>query len=129
MTDNFLGKGWKFPIEVDTSTGRIKTTTGDEDILESIKIVLLTGYKERVMRSNFGSSMRNYMFTGSSQSIYSSIEADAKASIEAWEPRVKNVDINVYPDNKDSSIIYIEVNCTVRNTDSKLTQVVSLDTN
>ena len=33
---NFLGTGFRFPIQVDESTGRVKTSSGEEDIAEAI---------------------------------------------------------------------------------------------
>ena len=125
MEKKYLSKGWKFPICVDSSTGRIQTVSGEEDIKEAIKIILLTTYKERVMKSEFGSNMKDFIFSNSTQSTYSSMEIEAKNSIEIWESRVKNVIVKVYPDKINSNILYIDVECTIKSTENILTQVVT----
>ncbi|MCD6482266.1 MAG: GPW/gp25 family protein, partial [Candidatus Izimaplasma sp.] len=61
MKSSFLGTGWKFPIEVDSTTGRIKTVSYEDDIKESIFIILGTGKGERIMRPDFGSNINKYI--------------------------------------------------------------------
>lgn len=51
---DFLGTGWKFPVEVDEITGRIKMSSYEEDIQEAIGIILKTRKGERMMRPDFG---------------------------------------------------------------------------
>ncbi len=48
ITRGFLGTGFKFPIQVDPSTGRMRTSSHEEDIKESIGIILNTRRGERV---------------------------------------------------------------------------------
>lgn len=62
MSKQFKGTGWKFPIQVDPTTGAIMTSSGDDDIKESIGIILGTKKGERVMRNDFGSDVFQYVF-------------------------------------------------------------------
>ena len=57
MARNFLGKGWKYPVEVDRAGG-IATSDLDESIRQSIYIILGTAPGERVMRPDFGTEAR-----------------------------------------------------------------------
>ena len=42
VSQDFLGRGWKFPPQVDETTGRIRTVGYEEDIAEAIRIILFT---------------------------------------------------------------------------------------
>ena len=62
MTARFLGRGWKFPVEVDAATGTIALSDGESDIRESIWIILSTAKGERVMRPDFGCGIHDLVF-------------------------------------------------------------------
>ena len=69
----FLGRGLKFPLQVDRRTGRFAMVSEDEDIREAIGIILRTVQGERVMRPEFGSNIMDYTFAPSSSSTRQSI--------------------------------------------------------
>ena len=50
----FLGTGWKFPVEIDKATGRIKMSSNEESIRESIRIIIGTRQGELPMHPEFG---------------------------------------------------------------------------
>ena len=54
MPKSFLGRGWKFPVQIDPATGRVGMSELEQDIKESIYILLATAPGERVMRPDFG---------------------------------------------------------------------------
>ena len=37
MSKSYLGKGWKFPVQLDSKTGRILMSEHEDDISEAIK--------------------------------------------------------------------------------------------
>ena len=49
----FLGRGLKFPLQVDPRTGKLAMVEHEEDIREAIGIILNTMQGERVMRPGF----------------------------------------------------------------------------
>ena len=50
---SFLGVGWKFPVDLDRRKG-LAMSQFEENIEESILIILGTALGERVMRPDFG---------------------------------------------------------------------------
>ena len=54
----FLGTGFHFPLEIDETTGRFRMSSEEENIRESIKLILMTGKGERVMRPEFGCGLK-----------------------------------------------------------------------
>lgn len=105
----FLGSGWKFPIEVDEVTGRIKTSSYDEDISEAIKIILMTGKGERVMSGKFGCDMKKFVFEDFNYAVASDIERCVREALIAWEPRIGEVEVKCEQDKSNPSAIYISV--------------------
>jgi Bacteriophage baseplate protein W len=57
----FLGQGWKFPISVN-DFNEIETSEYEQNIKESIMIILGTRKNERVMRPDFGCDIHDFVF-------------------------------------------------------------------
>ena len=123
MSKEFLGKGWKFPIEVDPATGRIKQAQYEDDIAEAIRIIIWTARGERVMRPDFGCGIERYLFEGTSDMTLRLIESEVAESIRMWEPRVHNVEVQVTRDEQTPEKLLIHVQYEVRTTNNLFNQV------
>ena len=67
MKDNsFLGKGIKFPIEINPATGRFVLSEGNKSVKESVYLILMTQKRERWTRPDFGSRILSYTFMDTS---------------------------------------------------------------
>ncbi|TBL80770.1 GPW/gp25 family protein [Paenibacillus thalictri] len=123
MSKQFLGKGWKFPIEVDKTTGRIKQSSYEEDIAEAIRVIIWTSRGERLMRPDFGCGIDRFLFEGNDDKTLSLIEAEVEEAIRTWEPRVHEVTVRVERDGKQEEKLLIEVQYEVRSTNNLFNQV------
>src|SRR5687767_5642118 len=123
MSKSFLGKGWKFPIEVDEATGRIKMSEHEEDIAEAIRIIIWTAKGERVMRPGFGSGIERYVCEGTDDMTLRLIESEIVDSVRIWEPRVHNVEVSVQRDPQEAEKLLIHVQYEVRSTNNLFNQV------
>ena len=121
MTKEFLGRGWKFPIAVD-ATGKIALSEYEEDIREAIRLILLTGPGERVMRPEFGSGLHNFVFATMSATTLGALQAAVQNALIQWEPRIQLLSVQVTPDRSDVGRVLIAINYRVRatNTSSNL---------
>jgi hypothetical protein len=119
----FLGKGWKFPIEVDPATGRIRQAEYEDDIAEAIRIIIWTARGERIMRPDFGCGIERYLFETNDDTTLRLIEAEVAESIRMWEPRVDQVEVRVERDGRDPAKLLIHVQYEVRNTNNLFNQV------
>ena len=61
MTGDFLGRGWAFPPAV-ASDGDVAMATAEEDIRQSVRLIMSTEPGERVMRPDFGCGLRGLVF-------------------------------------------------------------------
>ena len=91
----FLGVGWKFPVQVDEATGRIKTSSYEEDIQEAIRIIIMTGQGERMMRPEFGCGLQEYVFAGMDYSTATQMRTAIQKALISWEPRITDVEVDV----------------------------------
>ena len=113
----FLGSGWKFPVEVDPATGRIKSSDTEKDIEEAVKIIIMTAKGERVMRPDFGTGLNSYMFGDNDFSALSQIEYEVTDALVSWEPRITDIDVAVSADD-ESGNLYINISYRVRETNN-----------
>lgn len=120
---HFLGRGWKFPIQVDQATGRIMTSELEEDIEEAIKIILFTSKGERVMRPDFGSNVMDYVFNLTDDMTLGLLETDIENAIVMWEPRVKDVKAKVVYEEAQPEKLLITVQYVVRETNNLFNKV------
>ena len=119
----FLGRGLKFPLQVDPKTGKIAMVDQEEDIREAIGIILRTGQGERVMRPEFGSNAMDYAFAPSSSSMLSSIAQELRLILLEQEPRIRNVEIQCDPLDQQEGAVVIHVSYTVRSTNNRYNHV------
>jgi phage baseplate assembly protein W len=88
-------KGWKFPVQVDKSTGRIMTVEDNENVKQSVNIILRTEQYERKIFPTFGTDMRAYMFEVVDQTFISMIKSTVTGSLKRWESHIKDLHVSV----------------------------------
>lgn len=118
MAKAFLGRGWKFPVQVDPVTGRIMLSEYEEDISEAIRIILSTSKGERVMRSKFGCGIHGFIFGLTDVTTLRLLESDIKNAIMVWEPRVKEVEVKALFDKENAGKLLINIQYVVRTTNN-----------
>jgi len=123
MSGKFLGVGWKFPIEVDKTTGRIKTSSQEEDIKEAIGLILNTRKGERIMRLDFGSRIHDYVFEDMRETTIHLMKNEIQQAILDWEPRVKNIKVQIEEDSEVPSKLNVDISYVVRTTNNLFNMV------
>lgn len=118
MTDEFIGRGWAFPVRTD-STGGIALVARELEIEEAIRLILGTSPGERPMRPEFGCRINEYVFASADGGTASSIAAEVKAALRRWEPRIDVEDVIVSFDARDASVLYIDIRYAIRRTNDR----------
>ena len=88
-------KGWKFPIQVDKSTGRIMTVEDNENVKQAVNIILTTEKYERKIFPTFGTDMRSYMFEVVDPNFISMLRSTITGSLQRWESHIKDLNVNI----------------------------------
>lgn len=117
MRNVFVGRGWGFPMRVDPNGG-IALVSDEREIEESIRVVLATSPGERVMRPEFGCAIHEHIFDVVTSALFGEIRAKVVDSLELWEPRITVTSVDVAPDRDDSSVIYIDIQYRINDTNS-----------
>ena len=119
----FLGRGIKFPLQVDPRTGKISMVSHEEDIREAIEIILRTIQGERVMRPDFGSNVMEYVFAPSSSTLQHSLAYEIREQLLYQEPRITDVEAKCREADGRSGSLLVEVGYTVRSTNNRYNHV------
>src|ERR1700746_3200483 len=108
MSQDFVGAGWAFPLRTD-ATGGIALVTGDQEIAESIRLILGTAPGERPMRPEFGCGIHAYVFAPGDGTTAGRIAREVPTALERWEPRIDVDDVVIAFDTIDEGTLYIDV--------------------
>lgn len=123
MGSSFLGKGWRFPVRVDPTSGKIALSAGEEDIRQSIWIILSTARGERAMRPDFGCGIHDLVFDSMSTATVGQFENRVREALIAFEPRVEVVRLDVSAREADRGQLRIELTFRVRETNHEFNMV------
>ena len=115
MAQDFLGRGWAFPVGV-TPSGGIALAEGEDDIKQAIRIILSTALGERAMRPDFGCEIHSLLFEPSDPTLPRRAEYYARTALERWEPRIELDSISA---SLDGAKLTVEVNYRVRATNRR----------
>lgn len=102
-------KGWKFPININSESGKIESVNDNVAIKQSVKMILQTQIFERKIFSHYGSELRSFMFEVIDPSYISSLQKSVYNSINSCESYVKNLDVSITASNGPTSKITAEI--------------------
>ena len=123
MSKDFLGRGWKFPVAVNPTTGRIAMSEHEEDIKESIRIIIATAPGERVMRPDFGCGIHDLVFSAISSVTVGLFESRVREAITKFEPRVDILKLDISTRDADNGKLEINLTYLVRDTNTEFNLV------
>jgi phage baseplate assembly protein W len=115
VSPEFVGSGWAFPPRTD-STGRIALVSADEEIEESIELILGTAQGERPMRPEFGCRIHDHVFAPADATTAGRIAYEVRASLLRWEPRIDVHEIEVTRDPDEEATLLIDIRYSIRDT-------------
>jgi phage baseplate assembly protein W len=110
---NYLGKGWKYPVELDRSGG-LATSSRDDGVRQSIYIILGTALGERVMRPHFGCEIHELLFAPNNLQTANLAAQFCVEALAKWEPRIEEIEASAEPSTDHPNRLDIEVKFKVR---------------
>jgi phage baseplate assembly protein W len=115
MSELFVGRGIAYPMRV-SMTGGIALTSRDEEIVESMRLILGTSPGERPMRPDFGCPIHEHIFAPADASTTGLIAFDVRNALTRWEPRIEVLDVSVRRDENQATLLYIDITYAIRET-------------
>lgn len=116
---SFLGTGWGFPPTFVRGTNTVELVSDEEDIKESLRIILSTKIGERVMNPTFGSDTDRLMFEPINESLISLVQEIVRNSILFFEPRIQAEDVRIVTDQQTEGLLQIEVDFSIKATNAR----------
>ena len=118
---DFLGKGMKFPPEINRATGRFVTVDENDSVRQSLYLILMTQLGERPLRPEYGSQLMSYTFMDINAGTINWITRSIREQIIQQEPRVSNVDVVPEVSDRSGKVVFdIRYRVTSTNTSGNL---------
>lgn len=112
----FLGRGWAMPVALDPRTGLVETVAYEEDIRQSIRIILETAPGERVMRPNFGAGIHEFVFAAMDSTTVQQLRSTVEEALRRCEARIDVLNVNVDAAATAEGDLRVEIEYRVRKT-------------
>ncbi|MFN2599491.1 MAG: GPW/gp25 family protein [Pyrinomonadaceae bacterium] len=121
------GKGMSFPPRVGAD-GRVSWSEGEENVRESIRVILLTEQRERLRLPTFGGSLARYLFEPNTVTTRQLIKDRITKELAQWEPRVavENVSVEADADDPQAAVATINYRLVATNKKEAVSLTVSL---
>jgi phage baseplate assembly protein W len=119
--NSFLGTGWQFPPGFDPDLATVKTVSDEQDIEESLNILLSTALGERVMQPKYGCDLRPYLFEPLNANLIGYLKNRVHNAILFYESRIDVISVSVTAESSTDSLegrfrIKVEYSITQTNT-------------
>jgi uncharacterized protein len=105
---SFLGKGWRFPVDVDR-TGGVSMAQFEESIRDAIFIILGTAPGERLLRPTFGCDIHDLVFAPNNPNTCGLAAHQCEEALNKWEPRIAKVKARAKPAPDEPNKILIDI--------------------
>ena len=116
MRKEFLGRGWRFPFQVDSATGGVAYSEFEENIRDCIALIIGTKPGERQMMPEFGCSVHEMMFAPNTHATADQIAHLITVALNRWEPRIV---VNRVESHSDTTgTVRVAIHYTIRSTQS-----------
>ena len=116
---SFLGVGWRFPPAFDARTKQAVMVAADEDVRESILILLSTEPGERVMQPSYGCGLKHLVFENIDESRITEIKDLVAKAVLFFEPRVTLQSVEVDDSDLFEGLLRIHLEYTIRTTNNR----------
>ena len=117
--NNFLGRGWSFPPSFSAGGADVATVAGEDDIEQSLGLLLATRRGERVMLPDFGCDLAEFLFEEISPALVGQVRDLVSDAILNHEPRVLLNSVEVSDERAGEGLLLIEIDYQVRATNSR----------
>ena len=102
------GKSMAFPPRVGAD-GQMLWSEGEQNVRESIAIILRTTPGERVMLPGFGCGLDRYLFEPNNAATLRLIQEEIKRALTRWEPRIRLDDVLVQVNPDDPRVVDVTI--------------------
>lgn len=116
---SFLGKGWAFPPQFHEGLNPVKMTADEEDIEESLRILLSTRRGERTMRPEFGTDMHHKVYHNMDLTMRTQLRSAIEKAVLYYEPRITLTHVQFDVSEERDGVLRVLLEYVVRQTNAR----------
>lgn len=120
---SFLGTGWGFPVLFDPMTRGVQMVSDDEDIRQSLWILLSTNPGERAVLPTFGCGLRARVFDSVTEGMITELRDMVERAILFFEPRITLNQVKIEMTDPLGGVLDIGIDYTIRLTNTRSNMV------
>lgn len=117
--EQFLGKGWAFPVTFANQGRAVTVVEAETDILQSLDILLSTQTGERVLNPTFGWKRGSLMFEPLSTSFAAYLAREIEMAILFFESRILLNSVNFETEPDQEGLVLIRIDYTIKTTNTR----------
>jgi phage baseplate assembly protein W len=111
---SFLGTGWSFPPTFDKGIHALKMVSDEEDVAQSLFIILSTTPGERVMNPKFGCNLNQITFKILDETTRQEIISLVREAVLNYEPRISLEQVEVIYENPLEGLVHVILRYRIR---------------
>lgn len=115
----YLGRGWSFPVNISPDRGHISSVAYEEDIKQSIYIILSTSRGERLMRPDFGCGIHDLVFDAITVSLITNVQNSVTEALREYEARIDVLKVDVDASQAMEGRLIVNLNYRNRTTNQR----------
>ncbi|MBK9017213.1 MAG: GPW/gp25 family protein [Saprospiraceae bacterium] len=116
---DFLGQGWSFPPTFNQTVVSVEMVSLEEDIRQSLAILLTTATGERVMQPKFGCNLDELVFESLDTTVKTLIRDKVETAILYFEPRIELLNVKLDDTGELEGRLLLELEYRVKKTNSR----------
>lgn len=116
---SFLGRGWAFPPAFKEGTRPVSMVSEEEDIEQSLRILLSTYPGERVMRPDFGVNLHELIYHNMDLTARTQLRDAIERAVLYYEPRITLNDVVFDMSEEREGVLRVALEYTIRLTNSR----------
>ncbi|WP_299458838.1 GPW/gp25 family protein [uncultured Microscilla sp.] len=119
----FLGIGWAFPPTFDKRIKSVKMVSEEEDIRQSLFVLLSTKQGERIIYPDYGSDIQSMIFEPIDVNTTTYLKETIRRAVLNFEPRISLEEVNVVQDAEEEGLLLVTLVYTIRKTNTRTNMV------
>ena len=123
LNKSFMGVGWGFPPTFNKAAGQTAMVEAEEDIHESLIILLSTTPGERIMLPSYGCGLKAHVFDELNESVITEIKDTIRRAVLFFEPRITLNAIRIDDADMLGGQLNIHLDYTIRGTNTRSNMV------
>jgi len=112
--NSFLGRGWAFPPAFDTKSKRSVMVEEEEDIKQSLILIISTAPGERIMKPKFGCDLTSSVFDNIDSLAMNRMKDAIKTAVLNYEPRITLHEVTIDVADALEGKVHINLDYTIR---------------